>query len=116
MYITMEHFGLKCLIFTIVLIQSSDGKTVTDEFLIAGLFTTDISADDVTRETYGVYPLEAAKMAIEHVRMEGFLAQHDYKLILHAMETVCDEAGGLIATMKFFNEVIGERETIRLYS
>ena len=80
----------------------------TDVFKIAGLFTTDISLDNNTRETYGIYPLEAAKMAIEHVNTQGFLAEHSYELRLTTTETSCDQAGGVIATLEF-NNMMGKR-------
>lgn len=98
--------GVSLYVLSAVLILT--GAVKTEVFDIAGLFTTDLSLDTNTRETYGVYPLEAAKMAVEHVTTQGFLAELNHELRLITVETSCDRAGAVIGTLEF-NKVMGKR-------
>ena len=69
-------------------------------FELVGLFTT-IDPDPFISEAYGIYPREAARLAVEHVREEGLLDEYNYQLKLFEVETVCDQTGAVIATLEF---------------
>ncbi len=62
------------------------------------------STDSPIRETYGVYPREAARLAVEHVREEGLLAEHNYELQLLEFETTCDQIGAVVANLEFLRD------------
>ena len=69
-------------------------------FELVGLFTT-AHPDPFISEAYGIYPREAARLAVEHVREEGLLDEYNYQLKLFEVETVCDQTGAVIAALEF---------------
>ena len=69
-------------------------------FELVGLFTT-VHSDPFISEAYGIYPREAARLAVEHVREEGLLDEYNYQLKLFEVSTVCDQTGAVIATLEF---------------
>ncbi len=74
-------------------------------FEIVGMFTTvSTSTDPNVRETYGIYPREAARLAVEHVRAEGILTEHNYDLRLFEFESRCDQTGAVIANLEYIRD------------
>ncbi len=75
--------------------------TVTEQFKLVGMFS--ISSIELTaiRESYGVYPREAARLAVEHVKEDGLLAEHNYELQMLEFETSCDQIGAIMANLEF---------------
>ena len=78
----------------------ASGSNASRAFQLVGLFTT-IDPDPFISEAYGIYPREAARLAVEHVREEGLLDEYNYQLKLFEVETVCDQTGAVIATLEF---------------
>ncbi len=72
-------------------------------FEIVGMFTT-TSTDPSIRDTYGIYPREAARLAVEHAREEGLLTRHNYDLKLFEFESRCDQTGAVIAYLEYIRD------------
>ena len=88
---------ITCIIF---FLACSVRINAYETFQLVGLFTT-IDPDPFIGEAYGIYPREAARLAVEHVREEGLLDEYNYQLKLFEVETVCDQTGAVIATLEF---------------
>ena len=86
-------------VLCITFLSSTTYSYVT--FQLVGLFTT-TDPDPYISETYGIYPREAAKLAVKHVKEEGLLDEYNYQLELFEEETVCDQTGAVVATLEFF--------------
>ncbi len=84
-----------------LLIHSQPVVSTTEQFKLVGMFSTSFIEQTAIKEAYGVYPREAARLAVEHVKEDGLLAEHNYELQMLEFETSCDQIGAILANLEF---------------
>lgn len=90
---------LTLLLLSLLLIKLASPSN--NVFNLIGMFSTNTPNTNI-RETYGIYPLVAARLAVEHVRAEGLLTEQNFNLQLVEIETSCEQIGGVLSMFKYY--------------
>lgn len=92
---------LNAMIIVALLVRLSVCANQSKVFELIGMFTITDYSDPNLRDAYGIYPREAAKLAVEHVRAEGILTEHNYDLEMFVIDTPCDQTGAVVANLEY---------------